>query len=64
MATVKNVKIREAAKANKLKLWQVAEGIGMLESAFSRMLRHELPERKQAEILEAIDRIARECVDE
>ena len=56
-----NTKIREAAKMKKVALWRVAECIGVQDSAFSRMLRHELPAHKQAEILDAIDKIAKEA---
>ena len=55
-----NKEIRNAAGGYGLKLWQVAEAIGMNESAFSRKLRKELPQEEKAKILEAIHRLARE----
>ena len=56
-----NTKIRDAAKANGVKLWMVADRIGVQDTTFSRMLRHELPKQKQAEILKAISEIAKEA---
>lgn len=55
-----NKEIRNAAGGYGLKLWQVAEEIGMNESAFSRKLRRELPHEEKQRILEAIDRLAQE----
>ena len=55
-----NKEIRNAAGGYGLKLWQVAEAIGMNESAFSRKLRRELPHEEKQRILEAIDRLAQE----
>lgn len=55
-----NKDIRNAAGGYGLKLWQVAEAIGMNESAFSRKLRKELPQDEKKRILEAIDRLAQE----
>ncbi len=55
-----NKEIRNAAGGYGLKLWQVAEAIGMNESAFSRKLRRELPQEEKQRILEAIERLAQE----
>lgn len=55
-----NKEIRNAAGGYGLKLWQVAEAIGMNESAFSRKLRRELPQEEKQRILAAIDRLAQE----
>lgn len=57
---MKNKDIRNAAGGHGLRLWQVAEAIGMNESAFSRKLRKELPPEEKQRISEAIDRLARE----
>ena len=54
-----NMKIRNHAKEKGVKLWQVAEAIGLYDGNFSRKLRHELPEDEQLHILEIIDKIAR-----
>ena len=55
-----NKEIRNAAGGYGLKLWQVAEAIGMNESAFSRKLRRELPQEEKQTILEIIDRLSKE----
>ena len=57
---MKNNDIKEAAKQARVRLWQVAEAIGMNESAFSRKLRKELPPEEKQRILDAIDRLAQE----
>ena len=55
-----NVAIRQAAKNNGVRLWQVAEALGMQDSAFSRKLRHELPEAEQQKIINIIHHLAKE----
>lgn len=57
-----NKDIRNAAGSYGIRLWQVAEAIGMNESAFSRKLRKELPEMEKAKIMEAIEKLAKEVV--
>ena len=49
-----NQEIREAAKKSGVKLWQVADCIGMNDSNFSRKLRKELPNNERKEILDII----------
>lgn len=53
-----NQRIRKAAKANRVKLWQIAEKLGIPDFAFSKKLRRELPETEQAKIEEIILEIA------
>lgn len=55
-----NKEIRNAAGGHGLKLWEVAEAIGMNESAFSRKMRRELPEEEKNKILSVITRLAQE----
>lgn len=55
-----NKEIRNAAGGHGLRLWEVAEAIGMNEFAFSRKLRKELPEEEKQRILEAIYHLAQE----
>ncbi len=57
----KNTTVRAAAKAGGVCLWQVAEVLGMQESAFSRKLRHELPMREVEQILGIIAQLAEEA---
>ena len=54
---MRNSEIRKQAKNAGLYLWQVAEAIGMRDSEFSRMLRHELRPEKKAEIQNAIAKL-------
>ena len=56
-----NQEVREAAKAAGVKLWQVAEGLGMCDSVFSRKLRHELPEKTKHQALEVIKKLEKEA---
>lgn len=58
MSIAANVEVRETAKRNGVKLWQVAEEIGMSDAAFSRKLRHELPDADRERVLNAINRLA------
>lgn len=53
-----NVCIREAAKAAGVRLWQIAERLGINDGNFSRMLRRELPPERQAQILTIINELA------
>lgn len=55
-----NKEIRCAAGKYGIRLWQVAEAVGMNESAFSRKLRHELQQEEKERILEAIEKLAKE----
>lgn len=57
---MKNEAIRRAARENGVKLWRIAERVGMLDSNFSRKLRRELPEEEQSRIIEIIKEIAAE----
>lgn len=55
-----NKDIRSAAGGYGIRLWQVAEAIGMNESAFSRKLRKELPQEEKEKILAVIEKLAKE----
>lgn len=55
---MQNIDIRGFIKQNRVKWWQVAEYLGIHESALSRKLRHELPEDQKAIIREAIQAVA------
>ena len=58
----KNEKIRVAAKTAGVKLWQIAEVVGLSDGNFSRKLRHELPTEEQERILGVIEKLAKEAV--
>ena len=59
MATY-NVDIRKAAADSKIKLWQIAEALGIADHNLSRKLRKELTEPAKAEIMTIIDLLAKE----
>lgn len=50
-----NMKIREKAKNSGVRLWQIADALGVQESLFSKKLRKELTEEEQEKILSIID---------
>lgn len=53
--------IRESAKSNGVKLWQIAEAYGVNDGNFSRKLRRELPEDEQRKIISIIEHLAKEA---
>lgn len=50
-----NREIREKAKANNVRLWQIAEQVGINDGNFSRKMRKELPQQEKEKILKIID---------
>ena len=57
-----NESIRKATKESGVKLWQVAEALGVKDYDFSRKLRHELPPEETEKILSIIDELAKEAI--
>ena len=57
---MKNQDIRNEVKSASLKLWQIAEELGITDSTFSRMLRRELSDEKKAEIRSIIEKLKKE----
>lgn len=55
---MKNARVRVAAMEAGVKLWQVAERLGINDRNLSRKLRRELPEEEQDKILEIIQELA------
>ncbi len=53
-----NEEIREFARERGVRLWQVAEALGINDGNLSRKLRHELPAAEQDAIRELISEIA------
>jgi hypothetical protein len=51
---MKNIDIRTEVKSAGLRLWQIADGLGIDDSRFSRKLRHELPEAEKQRIRDII----------
>lgn len=55
-----NMDIREKAKQAGVRLWQVADAVGLNDGNFSRKLRKELSQDEKRHILDIIDRLALE----
>ena len=53
-----NIEIRDQAKALNVRLWQIADCLGVTDSTFSRKLRKELSESEKSRILEIIDNLS------
>ena len=53
-----NEAVREAAKKNGVRLWEVAEVLGVADSNFSKILRHELDATGQAKIIAIIEELS------
>ena len=65
MSKVANSLIRDSAKAANIRLWEIADHLGITDASFSRKLRHELPVDEQNEIIRIINELskARDEVD-
>lgn len=56
---MKNLDIRSYAKQKRVNLWEISEHLGYAhETAFSRILRHELSEEKKQLLYKIIDELA------
>lgn len=55
-----NQDIKRAAAGAGVKLWQVAEGLGIADCSLSRKLRRELPPDEKKKILSVIEQLSRE----
>lgn len=53
-----NQEIRQTAKNAGIKLWQIADKLGITDGNFSRKLRHELAEPEKQKILDIIAELA------
>lgn len=58
MARVSNSEIREAARTAGVKLWEIAEKMGVTDANFSRKLRREFPDDERNEVLRIIQDIS------
>ena len=54
----RNKEIRTAIKSAGLRHWQLADALKISEGTLVRRLRHELPDKEKATILNAVDAIA------
>lgn len=57
---MRNKEIREAAKQSGIRLWQIAERLGVNDGNFSRKLRRELPQEEREKIMGIIAELERE----
>lgn len=55
-----NTDIRNTAAGNGVRLWQIAEALGIADCSLSRKLRKELPAEEKQEIFGIIERLAKE----
>ena len=55
-----NQDVRQAAKQAGIKLWQIAERFGVLDSNFARLLRKELTTEKKKQIYSIIEELKAE----
>ncbi len=58
---MKNDDIKHEVKSAGLRLWQIAEALGLQDSNFSRKLRHELSDTEKAEIRAIIADLSKEA---
>ena len=58
---MKNKEIREKAKKLGVRLWQIADKLGISEPTMTRKLRRELEDGEKQKILNIIDELAKEC---
>lgn len=59
--TKANQTIRLTAAGAGVKLWQIADRLGITDCSFSRLLRKELPADKQAQIMQIIAELEKEA---
>ena len=55
-----NLDIRTVAEQSNVKLWRIADYLGITDGNFSRKLRKELPEAEKQKIIAIIEEIATE----
>ncbi|MBR3038223.1 MAG: hypothetical protein IKI52_05920 [Clostridia bacterium] len=58
---MKNQDIRRAAQNAGVKLWRIADALGITDASFSRVLRKELSDEKKAEIFGIIEKLSKEA---
>lgn len=57
-----NEAIKRFAAGNGVKLWQVAEALGIADTSLSRKMRKELPCEEKEKIVEIIQKLSQEVV--
>ena len=56
-----NQDIRRTAAGAGVKLWQIADTLGITDSSFSRKLRKELPQAEKEKIFSIIQKLSQEA---
>lgn len=59
---MKNQEVRDMAKASGVRLWQVADALGIADTTFCRKLRKELSQEETEKIFSVIQELAREVI--
>ncbi len=60
---MQNQEIRAMARASNIRLWQIADALGILDCNFSRKLRRELPAEEKEKIFGIIRNLAAEAAN-
>lgn len=55
---IRNLDIRAAAKESGVRLWEIADELGILDVSFSRKLRKELPAEEKSRIYAIIAQLS------
>lgn len=59
---MKNLDVRRAAAGNGVRLWQIADALGIADCNLSRKLRKELPDEEKKAIFAIIQDLSREAM--
>ena len=55
-----NQDIRQTATKSNVRLWRIADALGITDSSFSRKLRKELPQEEKERIFSIIQKLSQE----
>lgn len=55
-----NQDIRQTATKSSVRLWRIADALGITDSSFSRKLRKELPQEEKERIFSIIQKLSQE----
>lgn len=55
-----NADIKEKAAASNVRLWQIADALGIADTTLSKKLRKELPENEKERIFTIIENLSKE----
>lgn len=59
---MRNQDVRQAASSAGVRLWRIAEAMGIADFTLSRKLRRELPPEEKKKVLSIIQELAKEAV--